>query len=222
MAVVARGVDPLERWPCCGATGTAVTTRTPAGSRPSARRWRPARCMPSGCAAARLKGETPSPWSCWATARPRGRHHAALTSRPSGRRRRVLRAEQRLRHQRPAVQADAAPSLAHKGIGYGMPGMLVDGNDAAAVYAAVGQAVGSAAAGGGPALIEAITYRVEAHTNADDAPATSPGPRCGNGSPATRSPGSGSTSSAGTAGRGPPSPRWTPRPRRRPGTCGSG
>jgi pyruvate dehydrogenase E1 component alpha subunit len=47
--------------------------------------------------------------------------------------------------------------------------MLVDGNDAAAVYAAVQRAVTSAAAGGGPTLIEALTYRIEAHTNADDA-----------------------------------------------------
>ena len=48
-------------------------------------------------------------------------------------------------------------------------GMLVDGNDAAAVYAAVRGAVASGAEGGGPTLIEALTYRIEAHTNADDA-----------------------------------------------------
>jgi 2-oxoisovalerate dehydrogenase E1 component alpha subunit len=47
--------------------------------------------------------------------------------------------------------------------------MLIDGNDPAAVYAAVAQAVAAAAAGEGPTLIEAITYRIEAHTNADDA-----------------------------------------------------
>jgi len=47
--------------------------------------------------------------------------------------------------------------------------MLVDGNDAAAVYAAVRRAVASGAEGGGPTLIEALTYRIEAHTNADDA-----------------------------------------------------
>jgi 2-oxoisovalerate dehydrogenase E1 component alpha subunit len=69
----------------------------------------------------------------------------------------------------PLAKQTAAPSLAHKGIGYGIPGVLVDGNDAAAVYAAVRRAVTSAAAGGGPVLIEALTYRVEAHTNADDA-----------------------------------------------------
>ena len=69
----------------------------------------------------------------------------------------------------PLAKQTAAPSLAHKGIGYGIPAMLVDGNDAAAVYAAVRRAVASAAAGTGPVLIEALTYRVGPHTNADDA-----------------------------------------------------
>ena len=69
----------------------------------------------------------------------------------------------------PLSKQSAAPSLAHKGIGYGVPAMLVDGNDAAAVCAAVQRAVASAAGGGGPTLIEALTYRIEAHTNADDA-----------------------------------------------------
>ena len=69
----------------------------------------------------------------------------------------------------PVAKQTAAPSLAHKGIGYGIPGVLVDGNDPAAVYAAVRRAVESAADGGGPTLIEALTYRIEAHTNADDA-----------------------------------------------------
>ena len=69
----------------------------------------------------------------------------------------------------PLAKQTAAPSLAHKGIGYGIPGVLVDGNDAAAVYAAVARAVSSAARGEGPVLIEALTYRIDAHTNADDA-----------------------------------------------------
>jgi len=69
----------------------------------------------------------------------------------------------------PLAKQTAAPTLAHKGIGYGIPGVRIDGNDAAAVYAAVRRAVVSAAEGGGPVLIEALTYRVEAHTNADDA-----------------------------------------------------
>jgi pyruvate dehydrogenase E1 component alpha subunit len=69
----------------------------------------------------------------------------------------------------PLSKQSAAPSLAHKGIGYGMPSLRIDGNDAAAVYAAVRSAVEAAASGGGPTLIEAHTYRIEAHTNADDA-----------------------------------------------------
>jgi len=69
----------------------------------------------------------------------------------------------------PLAKQTAAPTLAAKGIGYGVPSVLVDGNDAAAVYAAARDAVKEAAAGAGPTLIEAVTYRMEAHTNADDA-----------------------------------------------------
>ena len=69
----------------------------------------------------------------------------------------------------PLAKQTAAPTLAAKGIGYGIPSLLIDGNDAAAVYAAVKAGIQRAAAGGGPTLIEALTYRIEAHTNADDA-----------------------------------------------------
>ncbi|HEY2277930.1 MAG TPA: pyruvate dehydrogenase (acetyl-transferring) E1 component subunit alpha [Streptosporangiaceae bacterium] len=69
----------------------------------------------------------------------------------------------------PLAKQTAAPSLAHKGIGYGIPGELIDGNDAAAVYTTVRAAIDRAARGAGPTLIEALTYRMEAHTNADDA-----------------------------------------------------
>nr|WP_245900824.1 thiamine pyrophosphate-dependent enzyme [Prauserella shujinwangii] len=69
----------------------------------------------------------------------------------------------------PLARQSVAPSLAHKGIGYGMPGVLVDGNDTAALTAVLGEAVTRAAGGGGPTLVEADTYRIDAHTNADDA-----------------------------------------------------
>ncbi len=69
----------------------------------------------------------------------------------------------------PLAKQTAAPSLAHKGVGYGMPGRLVDGNDAAAVHQVLGEAVERARRGEGPSLVEAVTYRVDAHTNADDA-----------------------------------------------------
>ncbi|MEV6541088.1 pyruvate dehydrogenase (acetyl-transferring) E1 component subunit alpha [Streptomyces sp. NPDC051665] len=69
----------------------------------------------------------------------------------------------------PLAKQTAAPSLAHKAVGYGMPGRLVDGNDAIAVHQVLADAVRHAREGGGPTLVEAITYRIEAHTNADDA-----------------------------------------------------
>ncbi|WP_372967798.1 pyruvate dehydrogenase (acetyl-transferring) E1 component subunit alpha [Microbacterium sp.] len=68
----------------------------------------------------------------------------------------------------PLSRQTAAPSLAHKAIGYGMPGQRVDGNDVAAVLAVLGDAIENARSGGGPTLVEAHTYRMQAHTNADD------------------------------------------------------
>ncbi|MBX9244826.1 pyruvate dehydrogenase (acetyl-transferring) E1 component subunit alpha [Actinotalea ferrariae] len=68
----------------------------------------------------------------------------------------------------PLSRQTAAPSLAHKGVGYGVPAVLVDGNDVAALDAVLREAVAHAAAGGRPVLVEADTYRVQAHTNADD------------------------------------------------------
>lgn len=61
-----------------------------------------------------------------------------------------------------------AENLAMKAAGYGMPGMLVDGNDIFAVYAAVHEAAERARAGNGPTLIELYTYRQGAHTTSDD------------------------------------------------------
>ncbi|MEU3493121.1 pyruvate dehydrogenase (acetyl-transferring) E1 component subunit alpha [Kitasatospora cineracea] len=69
----------------------------------------------------------------------------------------------------PLTRQSAAPTLAHKAVGYGMPGRLVDGNDALAVHQVLTEAVERARSGGGPTLVEALTYRIEAHTNADDA-----------------------------------------------------
>jgi pyruvate dehydrogenase E1 component alpha subunit len=69
----------------------------------------------------------------------------------------------------PLDRQSAAPALAYKGIGYGVPSEQVDGNDLVAVLAVLTAAVEHARAGKGPFLVEAHTYRMEAHTNADDA-----------------------------------------------------
>ncbi|WP_246262624.1 pyruvate dehydrogenase (acetyl-transferring) E1 component subunit alpha [Arthrobacter mobilis] len=69
----------------------------------------------------------------------------------------------------PLKHQSVAPSLAHKAIGYGMPGERVDGNDLAALLGVLGKGVDRARAGGGPVLVEAHTYRMQSHTNADDA-----------------------------------------------------
>ena len=69
----------------------------------------------------------------------------------------------------PFEKQSAAPALAYKGIGYGMRSEQVDGNDAVAVLAVLDDAVKHAREGKGPVLVEAHTYRIDAHTNADDA-----------------------------------------------------
>jgi pyruvate dehydrogenase E1 component alpha subunit len=68
----------------------------------------------------------------------------------------------------PFDKQTAAESLVDRALGYGMPGVVVDGNDLLAVVAATEQAVARARTGDGPTFIEAITYRVGPHTTADD------------------------------------------------------
>lgn len=68
----------------------------------------------------------------------------------------------------PLERQTAAPTLAHKAVGYGMPGVRCDGNDVLATYAVTKAMVERARSGQGPALIEAVTYRREAHTTSDD------------------------------------------------------
>lgn len=58
--------------------------------------------------------------------------------------------------------------VATKAAGYGMPGVIVDGNDIFAVYEAANAAMQQARKGGGPTLIECKTYRFRPHSNADD------------------------------------------------------
>ena len=68
----------------------------------------------------------------------------------------------------PAGAQSASKTFAIKALAYGMPGVRVDGNDIFAVYAATKAAVDRARAGGGPTLIEAVTYRLGAHSTSDD------------------------------------------------------
>lgn len=62
-----------------------------------------------------------------------------------------------------------AETLAHKAMAVGMPGVQVDGNDVIAVRHVADEAIAKAREGGGPTLIEAVTYRLADHTTADDA-----------------------------------------------------
>ncbi|MFS0656343.1 thiamine pyrophosphate-dependent dehydrogenase E1 component subunit alpha [Bacillus sp. 179-C3.3 HS] len=62
----------------------------------------------------------------------------------------------------------ACERISDRAIGYGMPGVTVDGNDPLEVYAVVKEARERAARGEGPTLIETISYRLTAHSSDDD------------------------------------------------------
>jgi len=66
-----------------------------------------------------------------------------------------------------AIQT-ASKTIAQKAIAYGFDGIQVDGNDLFAVFAATKEAAEKARSGGGPTLIEGVTYRFGPHTTADD------------------------------------------------------
>jgi pyruvate dehydrogenase E1 component alpha subunit len=59
------------------------------------------------------------------------------------------------------------PDIADRAVGYGIPGVVVDGMDVMAVYEAAGEAVARARQGKGPSLIEAKTYRFRGHFEGD-------------------------------------------------------
>jgi pyruvate dehydrogenase E1 component alpha subunit/2-oxoisovalerate dehydrogenase E1 component alpha subunit len=67
----------------------------------------------------------------------------------------------------PFRKQTAAKSLAAKAAAYGIPGESVDGNDVLAVYDAARRAVDFARGGGGPTLIESVTYRMKGHAEHD-------------------------------------------------------
>jgi 2-oxoisovalerate dehydrogenase E1 component alpha subunit len=68
----------------------------------------------------------------------------------------------------PRERQTGSETIAQKAIAYGMPGERVDGNDLLAVHAAVRRGRARAAAGEGPTLVEAVTYRLEGHSTSDD------------------------------------------------------
>jgi 2-oxoisovalerate dehydrogenase E1 component subunit alpha len=67
----------------------------------------------------------------------------------------------------PAARQVSVPNVADRAAGYGMPGVVVDGNDVLACYAAAREAVERARAGEGPTLIEAKVHRLTAHSSDD-------------------------------------------------------
>jgi pyruvate dehydrogenase E1 component alpha subunit len=68
----------------------------------------------------------------------------------------------------PSERQTASATFADKGIAYGIPAIRCDGNDLFAVYKVTREAIARAAAGHGPTLIEALTYRLSGHSTSDD------------------------------------------------------
>ena len=68
----------------------------------------------------------------------------------------------------PRNKTCCAPTLAQRAVAYGIDGVQADGNDILAMIVATREAIEKARNGGGPTLIEAVTYRMGVHTTADD------------------------------------------------------
>lgn len=75
----------------------------------------------------------------------------------------------------PLAQQTACETLAQKAFAGGFEGLQVDGNDIVAMRDAMDKALARARKGGGPTLVEALTYRLSDHTTADDATRYRPG-----------------------------------------------
>jgi 2-oxoisovalerate dehydrogenase E1 component alpha subunit len=69
----------------------------------------------------------------------------------------------------PASEQTAAQTFAQKGLGNGVPGVQVDGNDVIGVRKVMEDVLAKARRGDGPTVVEAVTYRLSDHTTADDA-----------------------------------------------------
>lgn len=68
----------------------------------------------------------------------------------------------------PQSRQMAVAHVADRAAGYGMPGAVVDGGDALAMYRAASEAVDRARGGGGPTLLEAVCVRLQSHSSDDD------------------------------------------------------
>jgi pyruvate dehydrogenase E1 component alpha subunit/2-oxoisovalerate dehydrogenase E1 component alpha subunit len=68
----------------------------------------------------------------------------------------------------PSTRQTASKTFAIKARAYGVEAARVDGNDILAVYESLGEALARARSGGGPTLIECVTYRIGAHSSSDD------------------------------------------------------
>ena len=93
----------------------------------------------------------------------------------------------------PLSKQTHAMNLADKAVGYGLPGARVDGNDLIALNTVLAEAVARARSGGGPTLIEAVTYRMRPTRTPTTRAGTGRRPRWSSGASATRSTGSAST-----------------------------
>jgi pyruvate dehydrogenase E1 component alpha subunit/2-oxoisovalerate dehydrogenase E1 component alpha subunit len=68
----------------------------------------------------------------------------------------------------PTERQTASKTIAVKGRAYGVPAVRVDGNDLLAVYKVLADAIARARDGRGPTFVEAVTYRIGAHSTSDD------------------------------------------------------
>jgi acetoin:2,6-dichlorophenolindophenol oxidoreductase subunit alpha len=68
----------------------------------------------------------------------------------------------------PVDQTMAVPTIAERSAAYGFPGVRVDGNDPDVLYSALRAAVDRARSGGGPTLVECVTFRFRGHSFGDD------------------------------------------------------
>jgi pyruvate dehydrogenase E1 component alpha subunit len=66
------------------------------------------------------------------------------------------------------VSRQSRTPLFQRGTGFGIPSVQIDGNDVLASYAVTATHLDAARTGGGPRLVEALTYRIGAHTTSDD------------------------------------------------------